>query len=152
MINTVSFLAVLIIDHRVVEIINVSRSFPGCWMHEDSSINAHDVLIHPGYAVPPIIFDIFFQFTAPLTIIIYSLKPIINFAAGKNKAILFCMRYYCLESILIVCHSGKDKSRKAFSIALDIMSFVIVFFLPLLFVPGFSLLFSLPLLFVRRLF
>jgi hypothetical protein len=61
-------------------------------MHEDGRINAHNVFIHAGHAIPPIILDIFFQFAAPLTIVVDRLQPIINFTAGKNKAIFFGMR------------------------------------------------------------
>src|SRR5215204_180100 len=121
MINPVSFFTVFIIDHGVIEIINVTRGFPYRWMHEDGGIYTHYIFIHAGHTIPPVIFDIFFQFTAPLAIIIYCLKSIINFAVGKNKTILFGMRNNCLEPVLIVCHSGKDRSRKAFSMALDIM-------------------------------
>ena len=90
MINPVSFLAVFIIDHRIVEIINVPAGLPCGWMHEDSRINTHNIFMHTGHAIPPIIPDIFFQFTAPLTIIIYCLQSIIYFTAGKYKTIFFC--------------------------------------------------------------
>ena len=69
-------------------------------MHENGSINTHNIFMHLGHAFPPIIPDIFFQFTAHLAIIIYCLQSIINFAAGKNKTILFAMRNNCLEFCL----------------------------------------------------
>ena len=92
MINTVSFFAVLIIDHRVVEIINVPAGFPGGGMHENGGINTHDVLMQLGHALPPVIPDIFFQFTSPLAVIIHGLQAFVNFTAGENKSILFAMR------------------------------------------------------------
>ena len=89
MINPVSFLTVLIIDHRVVEIINMTLAFQvvGC-MKMAASIPTMFSYIRV-MLFPPVILDIFFQFAAPLAIIIYSLQSIINFTAGKNKTILF---------------------------------------------------------------
>ena len=62
------------------------------------------------------IFDIFFQFAAPLSVIIHSLQPVVNLAALKNKSVLFTMRNDCLESSLfrrrlfdISWHGGKDR-------------------------------------------
>src|SRR5687767_7711752 len=104
MINPIPFLTVLIVDHRVVEIINMAGSFPGGRMHEASGIDTDDVLIHAGHTVPPVTLEIFSQFTAPLAIIIYCLEAVIDFAAGKNKAIFFRVRDNCLEPVAVICH------------------------------------------------
>ena len=48
MINPVTFLAVFIINHRVIEIINVPAGLPGGGMHENSSIDPHDIFMHAG--------------------------------------------------------------------------------------------------------
>ena len=49
-------------------------------MHEDGGINAYNVFMHAGHALPPVIFDIFFQFASPLAIIIDGLQTVIYFA------------------------------------------------------------------------
>src|SRR5688572_18449 len=92
MIDPVSFLTVFVIDHRVIEIINMARSFPRGRMHENGSINTHNILIHAGHTIPPIVLYIFFEFTSPLPVIIYRLEAIVDFTTGKYKTIFFSVR------------------------------------------------------------
>ena len=58
MIHPVSLLAILVIDHRVAEIIHMSRCFPGGRVHENSRVNTHNIIMELGHAFPPVIPDI----------------------------------------------------------------------------------------------
>ena len=78
MIYPVALVAVFIIDHRVAEIVHVTTGLPGGWMHENRGINTHDILIELGHALPPMVLDIFFQFTPPLTIVIHGTKAVVD--------------------------------------------------------------------------
>src|SRR5262245_32682729 len=110
-IHPVSLFTVLIVDHRVIEIIDMTACLPRRWVHENRRINTYNVLIHAVHAVPPLIFYISFQLATPLAIIINCLEAVIYFTGWKNKAVLFAMRNYCLKPLLpydrtdlFVCH------------------------------------------------
>src|SRR6478609_1877462 len=103
MVNPVTFLAVLVIDHRVAEIINVATCFPRGWVHKDGSINAYNIFMHLRHALPPVIADIFFQLAAIGAIIVYCTQSIIDLTGGKYKAIFFGMGNYSLKTVFLLC-------------------------------------------------
>ena len=106
MIHSVAFLAILIINHRVVEVVNVAAGFPGGGVHKNGGINTNNVFMQLGHALPPVVFNIFLQFTAVLAIIIYGAESVINFAALEYKTVFFAVPNNCLEPVCIVCHNG----------------------------------------------
>ena len=60
-IGTVTFLAVLVVDERVVECVDMTAGFPDARMHEYGTVQTNDVLMHLNHGFPPILFDIVFQ-------------------------------------------------------------------------------------------
>src|SRR6476661_145498 len=106
MIYTITFIAILIIDHGIAKIIYMAACLPGGRVHKNCSIYTHNILVHLHHALPPMVLDILFQFAAPLSIIIYSSKSIINFRGRKNEAIFFTMGYDCLKTVIVCCHNG----------------------------------------------
>ena len=78
-IGTVTFLRVAVINQRIIERINMSRSLPDGRMHEDSRVKSHDIFMEQHHALPPVLFDIVFQFHTHLTVIVYSSQSIVNF-------------------------------------------------------------------------
>jgi len=76
-IHTIAFIAILVIDHRVTEIIYVAACFPNGWVHKNSSVNTHNVFVHLCHAFPPFVTQVFFQLGTQLAIIIYCTQSII---------------------------------------------------------------------------
>src|SRR5437764_12964960 len=111
MIYAIAFVAVAVVNHRVAEIIYVATGLPGGGMHEDGSVNAHDVFIHARHGLPPMIFYIFFEFASPLSIIVHGSQPIINFTRRKYESILFAMTDNCLKPVAGFCHGRKCNSK-----------------------------------------
>src|SRR6185437_17004928 len=89
MIHPIAFFAILVIDHGIAEIINVTTGFPGGGMHEDRGIDAHDIFIELCHALPPMILYIFLELAAVLTIIVNGAETLVDLAGWKNKAVLF---------------------------------------------------------------
>src|SRR5690606_29018226 len=105
MIYAIALFTILIIDHGVIKAVYVTTGFPGGGMHKDGGVNAHNIILHLGHPSPPIIFYVFFELRAPLTVVIHSLQSVVYFTAGKNKSVLFTMRYNRLKLILC-CHKA----------------------------------------------
>src|SRR5689334_23354610 len=101
-VNPVSFFAVFVVDHGIAEIINVPRCLPGGWVHKYGGVHTYYVFMQLGHALPPVVADIFLEFTSPGAIVVYGAQTIINFAALKNKSIFFGVCNDRLEFISIV--------------------------------------------------
>src|SRR5687767_2519131 len=106
MIYPVALVAILVINHWIAKVINVSAGLPGGRVHKNSGINAHYVFVHLHHAFPPVVFNIFLQLTTPLAIIVHGSKTVVYFARRKYKAILLAMRYDCTKLIVICCHNA----------------------------------------------
>ena len=78
-IGTVALLGITVVNQRVIKSVHVSRSLPNGRMHENCRIDTYDVLMQQHHALPPVLFDIVFQFHTVLTVIIYGSKSIVNF-------------------------------------------------------------------------
>ena len=70
-IGTITLLRVAVINQGVVERIHVSACFPDCRVHKDSRVDAYDVFVQQHHALPPVLFDVIFQFHTHLTVIVY---------------------------------------------------------------------------------
>ena len=71
-IGAITLFAVLIIDQRIVKRIDMSGSLPNGRVHKDGRVDPYDILMEQHHAVPPVFFEVVFQFYAVLTVIIYS--------------------------------------------------------------------------------
>ena len=103
-IGTIAFLAVTVVDERVVEGIHVSAGLPCGWVHEDGCIYAHDVLVEQHHALPPILFDVVLQFHTVLAVIIHGAQSVIDVATGEHKTVFLAVRNYFFEYIFL-CHN-----------------------------------------------
>ena len=69
-IGAVAFLAVAVVDERVVKGINVPRGLPGGGVHEDGGIDANNVLVHLHHGLPPVFADVFLQLHTILAVVV----------------------------------------------------------------------------------
>ncbi len=90
-IGTISLLGILVVDERVVKCAYVAGSFPNAGMHENSGIDAHDVLVQAGHRLPPIVFDVVFELDAHLAIIVNSGQAVVNLTGREDEAILLAV-------------------------------------------------------------
>ena len=102
-IGTVTFLRVAVVDQRIVECAHMARSLPGFGVHEDGRIDAYDVLVEFGHRIPPIFFDVIFQFDAHLPVIVNGAQPVVNFTRREDKPVLLAVGDQFLEKF-ILCH------------------------------------------------
>ncbi len=79
-VGTITLLRIAVINKRIIKRIYVSRSLPSGWMHENSGIDTHNISMQQTHEVPPVPFNIVFQFNAILTVIVNSAKAIVDFA------------------------------------------------------------------------
>ena len=103
-IGTIALLRVAVVDERVVECIHMARSLPDCRVHEDGSIDAHDVLVELGHCLPPVALDIVLEFNTVLTVVIDCAQSVIDFTRRENEAILLAVGHQLLENIFLICH------------------------------------------------
>ena len=90
-VSAVTLLAVAVVNQGIVEGINVSACLPSGGMHEDSSINTHDILVQKHHALPPILLDVVLQLNTVLAVVIHCAQTVVNVTAGENKAIFLAM-------------------------------------------------------------
>ena len=79
-IGAITLLRIAVIDQRVVERIDMTRSLPDGRMHEYSRVDAHDILMQQRHGLPPVTFDIVFHLHAVLTVVIDRAETVIDFA------------------------------------------------------------------------
>ena len=68
----IAFLGVFIVNQGVVECVDMPRSLPDSRMHENSGIDTYYIFMKKRHGVPPIAFDVIFQFDTVLTIVVNS--------------------------------------------------------------------------------
>ena len=100
-IGTIAFLRVAVVDKGVVKGVHVSARLPYCWVHKDSRVDAHDILVKKHHALPPVFLDVVLKFNAVLSIIIDSGKTVINLAAWEHETILLAVTHDFLENVCI---------------------------------------------------
>ena len=103
-VGTIAFLAVAIVDERIVESVDMTRSLPHGGVHEDGCIDTHDIAVEQHHRFPPIFLYIVFQFHTVLTVVVNGCESVVDFRAGKDKAIFLTVAYYLLENV-ILCHN-----------------------------------------------
>jgi len=81
----------------------VAGSLPDGGVHEDGRVDAHDVLVEQSHRLPPVLFDIIFEFNAELTVVIDCAQSVIDFTGGKYKSILLTVGNYFLKNVFL-CH------------------------------------------------
>src|SRR5258705_5773281 len=97
MVHPISFLAVLIVNHGVTEIVHMTGGLPGGRVHKNCCINTHNIIRELGHTLPPVIPYILFELAAVLAIIINGTEAIVNFTGRKYESIFLTMGYNCLK-------------------------------------------------------
>ena len=69
-IGAITLFGILVVNQGVVERVNMARGLPDGRVHEDSRVDANDVVVEHGHSLPPIAFDIVLQLHAVLTVVI----------------------------------------------------------------------------------
>ena len=92
-IGPVALLGIFVVDEGVVEGSYVSGGLPDARVHENSGVNAHDILIQAGHGLPPIVFDVVFELDTHLAIVINGCQTVVNLAGREDKAILLAVSY-----------------------------------------------------------
>jgi len=90
-IGTITFLGIAVINQRIIERIYVSACLPDCGMHKDSRVNAYYILVQQHHTLPPVLFDVIFQFHTHLTIIIYGSQTVIDVAGREHKSVFLAV-------------------------------------------------------------
>ena len=91
MVDTIPLLAVLVIDHRIAEIVYMAGSLPNGGMHEYRGVNADDIVMHARHGIPPMVPDIPLQLTPPWTVVVHGTQSVVDLARLKHKTVLFGM-------------------------------------------------------------
>ena len=86
-VGTVSLLRVAVVNQRVVESVNVTRSFPDSRVHENGRVKTHYVLVQKGHCLPPVALDVVFEFNTVLSVVINCSQSVVNLARRKNKSV-----------------------------------------------------------------
>ena len=102
-VGAVTFLGVTVVDERIIESIYVTGGFPGRRMHEDSRVDTYYVVVEQGHRVPPIAFDIVFQFYAVLTIVIHGSEAVIYLAGREDESVFLAMSDEFFECFFLCC-------------------------------------------------
>ena len=113
-VGAVALLAVLVVNERVVEGVDVAGSLPRRGVHENRGVDAHDVLVHADHGCPPVLLDVVLQLAAELPVIVGGAQSIVNLAAGKDKPVLFRVADDFLQSVfahVFVCFEEAKRLR-----------------------------------------
>ena len=102
-VSTITLLGIAVVDEWIVESVHVSRCLPNRWVHENGGVNTHDILVKQYHALPPILFNVVFQFNAVLSVVVNGSQSIVNLTAWENKTIFFTMAYNLLKNVFL-CH------------------------------------------------
>ena len=107
-VGTVALLAVLVVDQRIVERIDVSRGLPRGGVHENAGVEAHDVFVHPHHGRPPIGLDVVLQFDPELPVVIGGTQSIVDVAGGEHEAVFLGVSNHALEVVVLLGHGQRS--------------------------------------------
>ena len=102
-VGAVALLRVAVVDEGVVEGIHVSACFPHGGVHENGSVDAHDVVVEQHHSLPPVLLDVVFQFHAVLSVVVDCAETVVNVARREYEPIFLAVRHDFLEYVFL-CH------------------------------------------------
>jgi len=79
-IGTVAFLAVFVVNQRVVKSIHVTTGLPSSRVHKYGRVEPHDVFVQLHHGLPPKVLDVLFQLYTVWAIVVHGTQTVINFA------------------------------------------------------------------------
>ena len=77
-IGAIALLRIAVVDEGVVESIHVTAGLPRRGVHENSGIDADDVLMQEHHRLPPVLLDVVLQLHAVLSVVIDSAEAIVD--------------------------------------------------------------------------
>ena len=86
-IGTITLLGITVVNQRVIECVYVSGSLPDGGVHKDSGVDADNVFVQQHHALPPVLFNVVFQFYTHLTVVIHCSQSIIDVAGGEYETV-----------------------------------------------------------------
>ena len=102
-IGAVSLLRIAVVYQRIVEGIDVARGLPHRGVHEDSGIDAHDIVVQQNHRVPPVLFNIVFKLHAIGAVVVDCRQSVrVNIRTWEHETVLLTMTYNLLETVF--CH------------------------------------------------
>ena len=103
-VGAIALLGVAVVDEGIVEGIDVSAGLPRGGVHEDSGVDAHDILVQEHHRLPPVLLYIVLELHAVLSVVIDRAQAVVDVTGGENEAVLFAVRHYLFENIFLLCH------------------------------------------------
>ena len=100
-VGAVTFLRILVVDQRIVEGRNVSRSLPCAGVHEDRGVDAHDVFVELDHRIPPVALDVVLQLDAVLTVVVDGAQTVVDLARREDEAVLLAVGHEFLEKFVL---------------------------------------------------
>ena len=100
-VGTVALFRILVVDQRVVERRDVSRSLPGLGVHENRGVDADDILVQFDHRIPPIAFDVVLQLHAVLTVIVHGTESVVYLARGEYETVFLAMGDQLFEKFFL---------------------------------------------------
>ena len=102
-VGTVTLLRVLVVDQRVVERADMSRSLPRTGVHEDRGVDAHDILMQLDHRIPPVALDVVFQLHAVLSVVVHRSQTVVDFARREYESVFLAVGDQLFEEFFL-CH------------------------------------------------
>ncbi len=102
-VGTVTLLRIAVVDKRIVERADMSRSLPRAGVHEDRSVETHDVLVQLDHRIPPVALDIVLQLDAVLAVVVHGTQTVVYFARREYESVLLAVSHEFLEKF-VLCH------------------------------------------------
>ncbi len=90
----------------------MAGSFPDGGVHKNGRVDSNHIFVEQNHAVPPVFFDVVFQFNSVLSIVVNRAKAVVNFARLKYITVFLAVCYQFLENIFL-CHCINLKIRGA---------------------------------------
>ena len=86
-IGTITLLGITVVNQRVIECVYVSGSLPDGGVHKDSGVDADNIFVQQHHALPPVLFNVVFQFHTHLTVVIHCSQSIVDVAGGEYETV-----------------------------------------------------------------
>ena len=99
-VRSVALFAILVVDERVIECVDVTGGLPSGGVHENAGVDAHNVLVHSYHGGPPVVLNVVLQFSAQLAVVVSRGKAVVDFARREYKAVFFGVAYDFFEEVV----------------------------------------------------
>ncbi len=78
-VGAIALLGVAVVDQRIVECVDVAGSLPDGGVHEYGGVDSDDVLVEESHGVPPVAFDVVFEFDTVLAVVVDGSQAVVDF-------------------------------------------------------------------------